>query len=58
MLTPNEIKLYKLALYWYKRYDDSNPDVGMPPFPKMLLDDLIRQTGIVPTTQEKQQILR
>ncbi len=28
-LTSNEIRLFRLALKWYKKYDDSNPDVGL-----------------------------
>lgn len=28
-LTAREIILFRVALKWYKNYDDSNPDVGM-----------------------------
>ena len=45
-LTAREIILFRVALKWYKNYDDSNPDVGMGSSKWGLLDNLKKQTGI------------
>lgn len=58
MLSNNEIILFKLALYWYKKYDESNPDVGMGNFDTTLLSDLEKQIGITLTPQDRQRILQ
>lgn len=58
MLTRREITIFREALSWYKRYNDSNPDVGMGPSRRMLLMDIEKNTDISLTNPERDLILR
>jgi hypothetical protein len=56
-MTSRELEVWKAALHWLKRYDDSNPDVGMGPSMRSLLSDLEQQTGITLTDDERKKVL-
>ncbi len=56
-LTEREVILYRCALTWFKRYKDSNPDYGMGPSERMLLEQLIIQTKIKVTEEDKKRIV-
>ena len=57
MLTQNEVKLFKLALYWYKRWDDACPDVGMGYSDQTLLWNLENQIGVTLSQADRNRIL-
>ena len=55
-ITPNEITLFVESLYWYKKYDDSNPDVGWGPSIDILIDRTIANTSIQINGIDRKQI--
>jgi len=46
-----------VAVGWRQRYDDINPDVGMRPSIRMLLDDTLREMDIALSEAEYAQVL-
>ena len=52
------IELYVASLKWKKRYHDCNPDVGMGPSLGLLLDYLIKETGVKLTDNEKDKVIK
>lgn len=55
-MTEREVLLSE-AVYWSKRYDDSNPDVGMGPTIDTLLDDVLRSTKLEVSEKERKNIV-
>ena len=51
------IEVYVSALKWKKRYDDCNPDVGMGWSLNDLLEQVIDETYVDLTNEEKKQII-
>jgi hypothetical protein len=45
------------ALYWRIRYVDSNPDVGMGPFPVTLLNKILEETNVDLNERQIQYVL-
>jgi hypothetical protein len=42
-----EIKAWRVALFYCKQYCDCNPDVGMGPNSEMLLDRISRDFNVI-----------
>lgn len=45
-LSSSEKALFLESCYWYKHYDDSNPDVGFGPSPHSIVDIVAKRAGI------------
>ena len=55
-MTATELALFKEAVYWYSKYDDSNPDVGMGNPSGHFVDDVVRRTGITASADERRSV--
>lgn len=53
-LTDREKQLFKCALTWYKRYDDSNPDVGFGPGSHALIETIEKGSEITLSQKDKE----
>jgi hypothetical protein len=41
-----------IAAKWYGRWQDSNPDVGMGPFPETIFDEVWKEAGMPPVNKQ------
>lgn len=57
-MMPDKYEALAIALYYLKKYDDSNPDVGMGPTMRMLLERLCKKFDITLTRVEFDDMLR
>lgn len=57
MATSQLISMTVTALFYCKEYDDSNPDVGMGPSLEMLLDRVLKSSGVKLSKSEKELVL-
>jgi len=52
-----ELRLFSESLRWRKRFEDSNPDVGMGPSYEILLHEICDSVGAELTIAEKEMVV-
>jgi len=56
-MSKTELKLFGLAVLWYKRYVCANPDVGFGPSDESVVEIIAEETGVTPTRPEREYLL-